>query len=85
MIPYCKAHGIALIPWRPLASGALARPRGVETARTAASGTTVFEDDTEADRTIIARVEELATKKGCSMSQIALAVSSPIFISRPAS
>ncbi|KAJ7255771.1 NADP-dependent oxidoreductase domain-containing protein [Mycena rebaudengoi] len=83
MIPYCKAHGIGLIPWRPLASGALARPRGVETARTAASGTTKYEDDTDADRTIIARVEELAKKKGCSMSQISLAwvklkVDSPI-------
>ncbi|KAJ6616044.1 NADP-dependent oxidoreductase domain-containing protein [Mycena sp. CBHHK59/15] len=74
MIPYCKAHGIGLIPWAPLAAGALARPLGVETTRTKAAKGTVFESSlTEADTTIIGRVKELAEKKGCAMSQIALA------------
>ncbi|KAJ7797743.1 NADP-dependent oxidoreductase domain-containing protein [Mycena olivaceomarginata] len=62
MIPYCKAHGIGIIPWGPLAAGALARPLG-----------TVFESKySDIDKTIIGRVEELAKKKGCTMSQIAL-------------
>ncbi|KAJ7239263.1 NADP-dependent oxidoreductase domain-containing protein [Mycena rebaudengoi] len=84
MIPYCQEHGIALIPWGPLAAGALARPLGVETARTAAAKGTPFEDKfSDADKAIIGRVEELAEKKGCAMSQIALAwvqlkVDSPI-------
>ncbi|KAJ7247773.1 Aldo/keto reductase [Mycena rebaudengoi] len=64
MIPYCKTHGIGLIPWRPFAS-ALWRDRE--------AGTTKYEDDTDSDHTIIARAEELAKKKGCSMSQIPLA------------
>ncbi|KAJ6628319.1 Aldo keto reductase [Mycena sp. CBHHK59/15] len=74
MIPYCKAHGIGLIPWAPLAEGALARPMGVETTRTRAAKGTVFEISfSEADAKIISRVQELAKKKGCTMSQIALA------------
>ncbi|KAJ7081001.1 NADP-dependent oxidoreductase domain-containing protein [Mycena epipterygia] len=84
MIPYCKAHGIGLIPWSPLASGALAHPVGEETERTRVSKGTAFEIKlTDADKKIIGRVEELAKKKGCTMSQIALAwirlkVDSPI-------
>ncbi|KAJ7255770.1 NADP-dependent oxidoreductase domain-containing protein [Mycena rebaudengoi] len=74
-------HGIALIPWGPLAGGALARPLGVETARSAADNDPDKFSDT--NKAIIGRVEELAKKKGCAMSQIALAwvqlkVDSPI-------
>jgi hypothetical protein len=73
MIPYCKAHGIGLIPYAPLAAGALAHPVGEETLR---SQTTPFKAKlTDADKAIIGRVQELAEKKGCTMSQIALAVS----------
>ncbi|KAF8197237.1 NADP-dependent oxidoreductase domain-containing protein [Mycena galopus ATCC 62051] len=73
MIPYCKAHGIGIIPWGPLAAGALARPLGVETARSDAAKGTVFERKySDTDKAIIGRVEELAKKKGCTMSQIAL-------------
>ncbi|KAJ7926776.1 NADP-dependent oxidoreductase domain-containing protein [Mycena leptocephala] len=81
MIPYCKAHGIGLIPYAPLAAGALAHPVGEETLR---SQTTPFKAKlTDADKAIIGRVQELAEKKGCTMSQIALAwiqlkVDSPI-------
>ncbi|KAJ7728294.1 NADP-dependent oxidoreductase domain-containing protein [Mycena maculata] len=84
MIPYCKAHGIGLIPWAPLAGGALAHPLGAETARTKTiKGTPMEPPVTDADKIIISRVQELAEKKGCTMSQIALAwvclkVDSPI-------
>ncbi|KAJ7663111.1 NADP-dependent oxidoreductase domain-containing protein [Mycena polygramma] len=84
MIPYCKAHGIGLIPYAPLGNGALARPVGEESHRSETNKGTPFEKKlTEADKAIIGRVQELAEKKGCTMSQIALAwiklkVDSPI-------
>jgi aryl-alcohol dehydrogenase-like predicted oxidoreductase len=69
---FCNETGVGLIPWSPLASGLLSKPLGVETARSkmiaALSGPL-----TEADQTIIKRVQELAEKKGLKMSQVALA------------
>jgi len=74
MLAYCKFNGIGVIPWAPLASGALARPVGTETVRVASTKGTVFERKlSEADETIVNRVEELANKKGVKMAQIALA------------
>lgn len=84
MLAYCKFNGIGVIPWSPLAGGDLARPLGTETARLGLTKGTVFErKPSEADRTVISRVEELAKKKGVKMAQIALAwigqkVTSPI-------
>ena len=84
MLAYCKFNGIGVIPWAPLAGGDLARPFGTETVRVNEAKGTVFEKKpSEADKTIINRVEELAKKKGLKMSQIALAwvgqkVASPI-------
>ncbi|KAJ7074723.1 Aldo/keto reductase [Mycena amicta] len=84
MIPYCKAKGIGLIPYATLAAGALSRPLGVPSIRAESAKGTPFEPKfTDADKVIIGRVEELAKKKGCTMSQIALAwtlrtVDSPI-------
>ncbi|KAG1888505.1 NADP-dependent oxidoreductase domain-containing protein [Suillus subluteus] len=84
MLAYCKHNGIGVIPWAPLASGVLARPVGTETTRlNSVKGTAWEKKLSRADVTIINRVEELAKKKNCKMSQIALAwvaskVSSPI-------
>ena len=84
MIPYCKAHGIGLIPWSPLHQGDLARPLTASTARKEESKGTFLEHRlSAADKTIISRVEELAKKKGWNMSDISLAwiqtkVTSPI-------
>ncbi|KAG2139228.1 NADP-dependent oxidoreductase domain-containing protein [Suillus clintonianus] len=84
MLAYCNYNGIGVIPWAPLAAGILARPVGTETARLSTTKGTPFERAlTDGDVAIINRVEELAKKKNCSMSQIALAwvatkVSSPI-------
>ena len=84
MLAYCKYNGIGVIPWAPLAAGVLARPAGTETIRLNSTKGTPFEKKlTDGDKTIINRVEELASKKNCKMSQIALAwaaskVSSPI-------
>ncbi|KAJ7303713.1 NADP-dependent oxidoreductase domain-containing protein [Mycena albidolilacea] len=69
MIPYCRAHGIALIPHFALATGALSRPPLVPGNRANAGE-------------IIHRVEEVAGRKGCTMTQVALAVRLPkIFLS----
>ena len=75
MIPYCKSHGIGLIPWSPLHGGDLARPVKAElTERKESSKGTPFEKQfSKADETIIDRVEELAKKKGWQMSEVALA------------
>ena len=84
MLAYCKFNGIGVIPWAPLHAGDLARPLGTESVRrTATEGTMLEKKLSEADKAIITRVEELATKKGVKMGQIALAwvgqkVSSPI-------
>jgi aryl-alcohol dehydrogenase-like predicted oxidoreductase len=84
MHAYCKHNGIGIIPWAPLASGVLARPVGTDTTRqNSTKGTALEKKLTDADVTIINRVEELAKKKNCKMSQIALAwagtkVASPI-------
>jgi len=77
MIPYCRDAGVGLIPWSPIARGALARPFD--------SRTTIREDtdrmlsmmirakETEIDKTIINRVEEIAKKHNVSMTQVATA------------
>ncbi|KAH8813717.1 Aldo/keto reductase [Flagelloscypha sp. PMI_526] len=76
MIPYCKYHGIGIIPYSPLAGGPLARPL---TAPTTARFEmmqkipAVAMNFTPSVESIINRVEELAEKKGWTMSQVALA------------
>jgi aryl-alcohol dehydrogenase-like predicted oxidoreductase len=62
LIPYCDFHGIGIIPWAPLAHGDLARPLEA----------TDSSSMKPSDKLIISRVEELAHKKGCTMSQITL-------------
>lgn len=77
---YCYENGVGLIPWGPLAQGSLARPVDHTGTTTRSEGKPV---SNETDETIIKRVQELAEKKGWSMSHVALAwenrrVSSPI-------
>lgn len=77
MIPYCKDAGIGLIPWSPLASGVLARPWNsrstVREATDKALHWLIRSRETEADKAIVDRVEELSKKKGLSMAQVAIA------------
>ncbi|KZO92137.1 Aldo/keto reductase [Calocera viscosa TUFC12733] len=88
---YCNFAGIGLIPWGPVAGGHLARPLGEESTRSAGTKGTPFElKHSAADKEIIKRVGELATKKRWSMAQVSLAwinskVTAPIVgISSPA-
>ena len=72
MNKYCRETGVGLIPWAPLAAGNLARPLSAagSTTRSQPQGDSNL---TEADKTIIKRVEEVAEKKGWKMSHVATA------------
>jgi aryl-alcohol dehydrogenase-like predicted oxidoreductase len=76
MIPLCISEGIGLIPWSPLARGRLARPaedQSTTRATTDEFGRNLYSPTAGADRAVIARVQELAKKRGRPMAQIALA------------
>ncbi|CEN59501.1 Putative Aldo-keto reductase [Aspergillus calidoustus] len=77
MIPYCLDAGIGLIPWSPMARGLLARSwKSEPTLRESTDGALnvlLRNRETEADKAIVDRVEEIAKKKGVSMAQVAIA------------
>ena len=75
MIPFCKSETIAVTPYSALASGRLSRRAGESTKRLQEDSYAKFKYDStaEADGKIIKRVEELADKRGVSMTEIALA------------
>ena len=72
MMPLCGAEGIAVIPWSPLARGRLARPWDETTNRKEKDefGKTLY---LESDRKIVERVAEIASHRGVTMAQVALA------------
>ena len=75
MIPLCRSEGIGILPWSPLARGYLTRPAGEKRATVRGDV-----DDyavklysyPEADR-IIQAVGEIASERGLTQAQIALA------------
>jgi len=78
MLPLCADQGVAVMPWSPLARGALARPaeqtRAKATVR--AKGDSFAEklyDYDETDYAIIGELERIAEARGASMARIALA------------
>ncbi len=75
MIPFCKSENIAVTPYSALASGRLSRRSGESTKRLKEDSYAKFKYDAtaEADGKIIKRVEELADRRGVSMTEIALA------------
>ena len=77
MIPYCKHSGVGLIPWSPLARGVLTRPWSERTTKREQSDNflknLIRSKEGEVDRAIVDRVEEIAKKRGVSMSCIATA------------
>jgi 1-deoxyxylulose-5-phosphate synthase len=77
MMPLCRAEGVAVIPWSPLARGFLTgtRRRGVE-VETARSRNDSFADHLyfkEADYQVQDRLMELADRRGLPPAQLALA------------
>jgi aryl-alcohol dehydrogenase-like predicted oxidoreductase len=77
MLPLCRAEGVGVIPWSPLARGFLAGTRH----RTGGGKTTRSKSDTFAQRmyfqdmdfAVVERVEVLAERRGVTPAQIALA------------
>ena len=85
MAPFCKAENIAMTPYSALAAGRLSRHPGESSKRLEEDNYAKFKYDktAETDGVIIDRVAELAEKRGCTMTEIALAwlltkVASPI-------
>jgi 1-deoxyxylulose-5-phosphate synthase len=77
MMPLCRAEGVAVIPWSPLARGFLTgtRRRGAE-VETARSRNDRFADHLyfkEADYQVQDRLMELADRRGLPPAQLALA------------
>ena len=77
MLPYCRASGVGCIPWSPVARGVLTRPWGDRSTQREGSDnflkSLIRSRETETDKTIVDRVEEVAKKKGVGMAQIAIA------------
>jgi aryl-alcohol dehydrogenase-like predicted oxidoreductase len=76
MIPLCRAEGVGVLPWSPLARGFLARSRGAAhgdtvRARTDDIAQRFYADDSDA--AVLDRVSEVARRRGVSNAQVALA------------
>lgn len=77
MIPYCQFSGVGLIPWSPLARGVLTRPWAERTTQREQSDNAlknlIRSKETDVDKAIVDRVEEVAKRRGVSMACIATA------------
>ena len=76
LIPICKQMGVLLMPYSPLAAGHLTRPTwNTDTLRSKTDRVAMGKYDRmeEPDMHIVSRVQELAEKYNCKMSQIAIA------------
>ncbi|MBR0402561.1 MAG: aldo/keto reductase, partial [Lachnospiraceae bacterium] len=86
MVPYCEEENIALTPYSALASGRLSRlpgESGTKRAEEDAYAKFKYDATAEQDGVIIARVAELAERRGVTMTEISLAwlltkVTSPV-------
>lgn len=76
LIPVCRQFGVSLMPYSPLAGGHLSRATwdsGSVRSQTDTAMKNKYDHAEENDMKIIARVHELAEKRGAAMSEIALA------------
>jgi aryl-alcohol dehydrogenase-like predicted oxidoreductase len=77
MFGLCHAEGIGVIPWSPLARGRLTRPwtdaPATARARTDEFGKTLYARTEAADRAVVGRLAEVATRRSLPMAQVALA------------
>jgi aryl-alcohol dehydrogenase-like predicted oxidoreductase len=77
MIPLCRAEGIGVIPWSPLARGFLAGNRsrggGGETVRAWTDGYAAEMYYRDADFAVADRAAEIARERGITPAQVALA------------
>jgi aryl-alcohol dehydrogenase (NADP+) len=77
MIPLCRAEGVGLIPYSPLARGFLAASRSREqwetTLRARTDGLASPDNFRDSDWEVLERVKDIAAKRGVPAAQIALA------------
>lgn len=73
MIPLCRAEGVGLIPWSPLARGVLAGSRKAKTLRVQEDDYTKKLYTQEADDRVADRVEQFAKERDLPPAQVALA------------
>ncbi len=85
MAPFCYEDNIAMTPYSALASGRLAKKPGEDSKRMQEDSYAKFKYDAtkEQDGVIIGRVQEIAEKRGVSMTEVSLAwlltkVTSPV-------
>jgi aryl-alcohol dehydrogenase-like predicted oxidoreductase len=74
MIPQCLDLGVGVIPWSPLARGLLARARSA-TAGTPRGVSDIYTEElySESNHEIIDTAEAIASERGISMAQVAMA------------
>jgi len=77
MNPLCRAEGIGLLPWSPLAQGVLAGNRKGTTARSQNDTFTqklyTISETTDHGRKVVSRLEAMGRERGVPPAQIALA------------
>ncbi|MFC4901980.1 aldo/keto reductase [Kocuria oceani] len=77
MHPFCRATGVGVLPWSPLARGRLTRPWGAAGSGTREStdafGQGLYTQDVAANRAIVDAVAAVADERGVPMAQVALA------------
>jgi aryl-alcohol dehydrogenase-like predicted oxidoreductase len=75
MLPLCRAEGIGIIPWSPLARGRLTRDWDETSARSETDefGKTLYAATADADRKVVEAVAQVASQRGIPRAQVALA------------
>ena len=77
MLPLCRAQGIGVLPWSPLARGRLTRPwetqASTERAQTDKFARHLYEATEAADRAVVDRLGEVAKQRELPPAQVALA------------
>lgn len=75
MLPLCRAEGIAVIPWSPMARGRLTRDwdQGSARVETDEFGRTLYAKTGDADRKVVEAVAQVAAARGVPRAQVALA------------
>jgi len=72
MVPLCKAEGVGMLPWSPLARGVLAGNRKAQTLRSQEDDYTKKLYTQEADDRVVDKVEQVAKDRGIPSAQVAL-------------
>jgi len=75
MLPLCRAEGIGVMPWSPLARGRLTRDWDTASARAETDdfGRTLYAKTAEADSKVVEAVAQVAAARGVPRAQVALA------------